>query len=242
MSDLKGGSPADWIVIGWFTPDYRPLAETFAANLAKHNAPYHLFARPPLAGWDTSPKPSVVLDAMSAYPDRTLVLMDVDCIVSGDIAPAVRVAGDVGIVMLASNIKHRNGNWCQQVSIDCSSRIVVFRPTAKARAFAVEWARLIDKGPIRNDEHSMTWAYINCSNVDFCYLDNLYAARGVSEVPDAVIWHDSAHRKQRLQTIGPLKRFWRAIQQSLKTGRTKARKQAEVSPVQPHALRTTTRV
>jgi hypothetical protein len=35
-------------VVGWFTEDetYRPLAETFAANLTEHGAPFHLWAKP----------------------------------------------------------------------------------------------------------------------------------------------------------------------------------------------------
>jgi hypothetical protein len=53
--DLVGGTVGDWLVIGWFTEDatYRPLAETFAANLAERGAPFHLFAKPAGAGWST---------------------------------------------------------------------------------------------------------------------------------------------------------------------------------------------
>src|SRR5262245_42953256 len=86
LGDLKGGRVEDWLVIGWFTEDatYRPLAERFATNLAEHGAPFHLFAKPVLGkGWNTWRKPSVVLEAMDAYPGKAIVLMDVDCTVRG---------------------------------------------------------------------------------------------------------------------------------------------------------------
>ena len=77
--DLVGGQIGDWLVIGWFTEDstYRPLAEAFGANLSQHGAPFHLFAKPSLGAWNTRWKPAVVLEAMDAYPGKTLVLMDV---------------------------------------------------------------------------------------------------------------------------------------------------------------------
>ena len=67
--DLFGGSAGEWLVTGWFTEDtvYRPLAEAFAANLAEHGIPFHLFAKPALGAWNTRRKPAVVLEAMDAY-------------------------------------------------------------------------------------------------------------------------------------------------------------------------------
>ena len=79
----------DWLVIGWFTPDYRGLAERFAGNLNRFAIPHHLFAKPIGSGWDTSRKPSVILEAMDLYPGKTIILMDVDCIVDGDIRPVL---------------------------------------------------------------------------------------------------------------------------------------------------------
>jgi hypothetical protein len=59
------------------------LAEAFAANLAEHGAPLHLFSKPALGGWDTSPKPAAVLEAMDRYPGKTIILAGVDCIICG---------------------------------------------------------------------------------------------------------------------------------------------------------------
>jgi hypothetical protein len=223
-ADVVGGQVGDWLVTGWFTEDdtYRPLAEAFAANLRQHGAPFHLFAKPPLAGWSTRRKPSVVLEAMDRYPGKTIVLMDVDCVVRGDIAPVTGIRGDVGIVVIARNVrqKRRLAHW---LNVECSSRVVVFRPTEGARAFARTWADTIERSEFPHDEHSMAWAYLSSPGVHFDYLDQTYSAREVGTVADAVIVHDSAHDEERRAARGPIRQALRALERRfLRTGRTRA--------------------
>jgi hypothetical protein len=245
--DLVGGTPGDWLVIGWFTPDYRPLAKRFAANLAEHGAPHHLWARPKLAkGWNTLPKPSVALLAMDAYPGKTLVLMDVDCIVRGDISPVTDFAGDVGININA--IQSTKGKtWRRPVLVAASSRVVVFRPTEQARALAQEWEGLCKTltGKTHNsgDETALMWAYLRRPDVRFSYVDRRYSGCEIGRqlVADAVVCHDSAHEKQRPVAVG-IKSALKAIERRFfRTGRTKQRKAAgemsivskQHSPIQP---------
>jgi hypothetical protein len=132
--DFKGGHVEDWLVTGWFTPDYRPVAEVFAGNLSHCGVPFHLFARSKLSpGWDTTQKPSVVLDAMDAYPGRSIALLDVDCLVRGDPAPVTRIGNaDVGIVAIARDVGKGETprHWLQ---FETSSRVMVFHPTEGAR-------------------------------------------------------------------------------------------------------------
>lgn len=179
----------DWLVVGWFTPDYRPLAETIAADLIEHGAPFHLFAKPNLAkGWSTLAKPTVVLDAMDAYPGKSLVLMDVDCRVKGDIAPLTVIQGDVGL-----SLKARRA-WViwppqRQMVVRAGSQVIVFRSTVGARSFAQEWQRLCSGGEYSNDETAMTQAHLlQRSGTTYSYLDRAL---------QRVIQHDSAHDKQR---------------------------------------------
>jgi hypothetical protein len=161
--DLIGGTVGDWLVAGWFTPDYRPLAETFAANLAEHGAPYHLWAKPKSErGWNTRRKPSVVLEAMDAYPGKALILMDVDCTVRGDIAPVTLVAGDVGINVKARQ-ERRFRSLGKRITMTASSRVVVFRPTEAARAFAQEWQRLCASAHYAGDETAMACGPTFCA-------------------------------------------------------------------------------
>jgi hypothetical protein len=175
--NIKGGEPQDWLVIGWFTPDYRPLAEKFSANLAEHGAPFHLFAKPAGQGWNTRRKPIVVLEAMDLYPGKTLVLMDVDCIVRGDISPAVKTVGDVGIVVTAQNAPKGRRARQHWVTFETSSRVVVFHPTHGARRFAQAWAQQVERGELEHDEHSMAWAFLRCQTVLRQRVDHLQEVR-----------------------------------------------------------------
>jgi hypothetical protein len=236
-SDIKGGTPSDWLVVGWFTADYRPLAETFAANLAEHGIPFHLYAKAKLdAGWNTLRKPTVVLEAMDAYPGKTLVLMDVDCIVKGDIAPVVDVAGDVGITVIAQNVPGRrdrrwrrgkDAEWRHWIAAECSSRVVVFRPTEGARAFAKAWEWHIENSHVNHDEHSMVWAFLrSAGRTSFSYIDRRYSGREITDILDGIIVHDSAHNKQRTKVRGRIKSALRHLEHRLiRSGRTRAAKQ-----------------
>jgi hypothetical protein len=233
--DLCGGEVGDWLAIGWFTPDYRPLAERFATNLAEHGTPFHLFARPNVAaGWNTAQKPDVVLHAMGLHPDKTLVLMDLDCVVHGDISPVVDVPGDVAITVIAHNIPGRvdrrwrvgpDRRWRHQIAVECSSRVVVFKPTSGARAFALNWRAQVVNSIVNHDEHSMVWAYLHSTGVQFSYIDARYSGREIGQLPDAVIEHNSEHNKLKAQKRGGIQEMLRAFERRyLRTGRTRARK------------------
>jgi hypothetical protein len=232
--DLVGGQVDDWLVVGWFTPDYRPLAEAFAANLTEHGAPYHLFAKPKLGGgWDTTRKPSVVLEAMDAYHGKTLVLMDVDCVVRGDITPVTEIDGDMGVILIARDA-HKGRLVKHWLMVEASSRVVVFKPTDSARLFTERWQRQIERSNFGHDEHSMAWSILQSPDVRFAYIPQAFSAREISQdVPGAVIVHESEHERQKRSERGGLKRWLRAIERPFRTGRTKAGKlQGELSAVQ----------
>jgi len=212
------------VVVGWFTPDYRPLAEEFSRQLSQHQAPHHLFAKSKGVdqGWSTKLKPSVVREAMDLYPGRVVVLMDVDCIVRGDIRPMVHGNQDVGITAIARDIPEQK----QFINLSCSSRVVVFRPTDGARQFVAEWQRRVALSRYMNDEHAMVWAFLASIGTSFSYIDRRYSGREITDrVAGAVILHDSAHEKARRvgsvrEAVKEFERRW------LRTGRTAAAKAA----------------
>jgi GNAT superfamily N-acetyltransferase len=221
--DIVGAAPVgDFVVIGWFTPNYRPLAEKFAANLAEHDIPHHLWAKPSSGTWNTMRKPAIVLEAMDAYPGKTVVLMDVDCVVRGDITPVIQTAADLAVTVMARNIR-RGGKWRHRVAAECSSRVIVFRPTSGARAFAVRWVEQIERNAFPHDEHAMMWTLLaSIPTTTFSYIDPRYSGRNIGQVQDAVIEHDSAHEEQRRASRGPVNLALRAIERRLfRTGRTK---------------------
>ena len=157
------------------------------------------------------------------------MLMDVDCIVRGNISPVAKVDGDVGIVVLATNKRHGK-KWRHWVAMECSSRVVAFGPTDGARRFAKAWADQIERSHVNHDEHSMAWAFLSCPDVDFAYIPRDYSGRELAKLPDAVIAHDSAHDKDRRHERGRLRQLMRAIERPFRTGRTSAGKvHAEVA-------------
>ena len=195
-------------------------------------APYHLWAKAKLAGgWDTRRKPSVALEAMDAYPGKTLILMDVDCIVRGDIGPVANVTGDVGLILKARQTR-KGRAWQKRVAVVLSSRVVVFRPTEGARAFAQEWAGLCEKAHYAGDETAMTWAYLRRPEVAFSYLDDRYRAwevDGYSTPQDAVIMHASAHDKAHSWDWSWMKRGLKAVERRyFRSGRTKRETEARL--------------
>jgi hypothetical protein len=211
----------DWLAVGWFTPNYEPFARAFAAGLAKHFVPFHLYAKPAQSVWSTRSKPIVALEAMDAYPGKTVVLMDVDCIVSGDIAQVADIAGDVGITILARNMRKRK-MWQHWIAAEASSRVVILRPIEGARTFLRRWADVIESNGLNHDEHSMIWAFLTSPDVRFHYIPLTYSGREVGQVANPVIAHDSAHHKTHGRAW--FKRLLRAMERPFRTGRTSAEK------------------
>jgi hypothetical protein len=165
----------------------------------------------------------VVLEAMDAYPGKVVILMDVDCIVRGSIAPVAEFAGDVCICAIARNVA--NGEKVRHwLAFETSSRVIAFRPTEGARTFAERWHGEIERSSDADDEHSLSWAFLRSPDVRFSYIPQEYSGREVSMMPNAIVAHDSAHEKQKRRARGGFKDLLRAIERPFRTGRTKAGK------------------
>jgi hypothetical protein len=203
LTDILSGVPDDtsYLVVGWFTPDYAPLAQEFTEYLIRHKIPYHLYARPSSpTGWNARAKPSVMLKAMEDYKDKTIVLMDVDCIVRGPITNMLDFKQDVSLTLSAKTITRRSGE-ARNIAVLASSRVVVFKPTLGARLFCARWAEEIERREL-GDEHAMVWAVLmSLPDTTFNYTDQFYSGREIGTVSEfAIIVHDSAHDKQQLKT------------------------------------------
>jgi hypothetical protein len=216
---INSAKERGWLVVGWFTPDYQTLAQTFADNLCRIDIPCHLFGKPAGNGWDTSPKPSVVLEAMDRYPRKTIILMDVDCIVDGDISLLSELDCDVSFRLSARRRRH------ERITVQASSRVMVVKPTARARQFISDWAHCCE-GPEPNDEVNLLYAYLKNGDVSHVQPPECFQAWDISDEnapADTVIWHNSAHAQNEPLT---LKKIVRAFEKPFRSGRTKAIKAA----------------
>ena len=94
---IGSASPQGWVVCGWFTPDYRPLAEALASQLAAVGAPHHILAAEKTGNWSRQilRKPNMVQRAMREHPDDVIVFMDVDCVVRGPLDEVVKTPADL---------------------------------------------------------------------------------------------------------------------------------------------------
>jgi hypothetical protein len=179
-------------VVGWFTPDYRQLAEQFSANCIEVNAPHHLFELDPLPQWSTHAKPWVLRSAMQCYPNQRLVLMDVDCVLRGPIHALAASAADVSFYL---NVKRREGELARGVA---SSRVISIAPNEVVRDFLKSWEQWNGVIAAKGDEQGLLAAFGHASGLLYQPLDVRFAGRELEDAPEgAVIVHRSATQDTR---------------------------------------------
>lgn len=202
-SILIGADMTNYIVTGFHTPDekYTALANKLRQNLDALGIPHRIYARNFDGGWDRQlmAKPSTVLLAMRENPGKTIVLMDIDCEVTGKLAELVDTKADVDL-NFSVKAKRRNKS-----SMWASSRIVVWHPTPNARRLAMTWLEFCEKAvaarssrDILCDERQLMAAIHATPGVCIAQVDERFAALEVGTAPeDAVIVHQSAHNASK---------------------------------------------
>ena len=202
----------DWLATGFFTPNYRSLAEGFAVQLRAHGIPHHLFAVEKSGEWayETMRKPSIVLAAMDAHPGKTLVLMDVDCHINGPLDALMALNQSIDVSCFFYVKTKKIGRHRQRVSL--SSRVVVVRPTPAARSFMINWREACKERPwMHGDEPNMMLALARSTGTSFSPIDLRFSGREVSSAPEhAVITHESASHQGK-QSRPMLKRLWQIV-------------------------------
>jgi hypothetical protein len=223
---IRAGSSPAFVVVGFFTPDYRDQAKGLASSIDRHTDPvqvaYHLYAVPKPAGsaWNDIilMKPQIVLRAMQDYPGVTIVLMDVDCRVNSEISglgDAVKT-GDIGIRYVAKmHSSESDLDWF-------TSRVLVVRPTEGAKLLVTNWLRICQSDTRRNDEVMLSVAIRITPSATLEVIP--FDFSGVEETKlagrKAAITHISAHSQSK--TGHPLRTFvkkWRRQMFASLTGR-----------------------
>jgi hypothetical protein len=193
----SGNAPA-FLIVGFFTPDYRHLADGLATSIRKHTDPvkvgYHFYAVPKPAGtqWHEIilKKPEIVLRAMAEHPGIPLVLMDVDCRIGGPIdGLAELVTGDVGVRYTPKMHASKNPlDWF-------TSRVMVIRPTEMAKLLMLNWLRICQGATVKNDETLLSVAIRVTPSVRFEIIPFEYSALEEHRIGGRapIITHVSAH-------------------------------------------------
>ena len=204
QKDINYDAETSFVVIGFFTPDYFPLADALSKNLIEHGISHHLYARTKSAGqWghQTLQKPSVLKTARVDHPNEVLILMDVDCQVRGDISAMLEVAGDIAVPMGRKPMK--NGT-----ALKPGTRVLLVRPTAQTDIFLKVWDDMcrLDLDQVGNDEIRLQMA-IEDSSGRFAVstLPHHFTGREIRKATQQdIIIHDSARDEARV--LGSLRK------------------------------------
>jgi hypothetical protein len=198
VEDIRYETKSPFLVTGFFTPDYFPLAAAFSANLIEHDIAHHLYARPKSAGqWghQTLQKPSVLQAARRDHPDRMIILMDVDCRVRGDISPILDTVGDISVPMGRKPMK--NGT-----ALKPGTRVLLVRPTSQTDTFLKLWDDMcrLNVQPVGNDEIRLQMAIEDSAGrFAITTLPQHFTGKEIRKAgPADMIVHDSARDEARL--------------------------------------------
>jgi Nucleotide-diphospho-sugar transferase len=184
------------IVTGFFTPDYAVLASALSRNLAKYRISHHLYARIKIAGgWgsQTLQKPSTLAAAIRDYPSSVLILLDVDCLIRGNISELSGAKGDVMLRLKRKATK-------QGVALMPCSRVIVVRPTPGGVSFVSAWQKACEQlGPKGTDENALIDVVEhNAGAFSIAALPQRFVGQELRDArTDDVIVHQSAHDPTR---------------------------------------------
>lgn len=196
MDDIKGNLDGDagYVVTGFFTPNYRPVAERLVATLNPLKIPHHFFAVS-AAEWYNAIllKPVIVMRARALYPGKTIVLMDVDCMVRGAIDDFMQKFRSCDVA-ISINVKPRKlpRNVPMQDRVIAAARVTVWRPTEGADRLLAKWVELCKRGGNHEvgDEGFLTRAISQTPHLIFETLPVEYDGHEVTDIgPEAVIVH-----------------------------------------------------
>ena len=196
----------DYIVAGYYTPDYAPWASALRASLYAHGQPYNLMAVPKAdGGWEanTLRKATEVANAMSCHPDKVIIWLDVDCIVHGDLSPLAELWGvDVSVYMHGR--RRRLGGY----KLHCITRTIVLRPTPGARDFVERWKELSAAARWGDvDQTTFLLAMGESTQTSFQPLERKWSA---AEGEEGIIVHDRASRGvPKIGWLDKIKQPWR---------------------------------
>jgi hypothetical protein len=179
----------DYIVCGWFTPDYAPFADKLRANLDRLGEPHDFVPAPKRnGGWEanTMAKAQHVLDAMDRHPGKTVIFLDVDCDVNATLAPLAQGRADLGFFVQEATRK--NGRARALVR----SGTLALKPTA--RLFVERWAELSCNPAYGDvDQDALTLA-LATPNVTFEHIDVRWCCTESDVCSNPVVMHHFASR------------------------------------------------
>ena len=195
MTDIIGGTNDSYVVVGFFTPNYRPLAARLADDLSKFGIPHHFYATTD-AEWHAAIllKPAYITRARAEYPGKTIVSMDVDCSIKEPIASGLAISADVGLAF--NEVRERTARLYP------TSRVTVWSPTIGATNLLDKWSELCRRAEVKNDEILLMVAIARTVGSSLQALPETHRGLEWTKAPaNSAIVHDSARVKAKSKNV-----------------------------------------
>ena len=181
---------SDYIVAGWYTPNYSHWLDGLIPSLEAVGAPHDFVEVAPMADtWEanTMRKPRQIANALSRHPTKTVIFLDVDCTVLKPLSPLVMIRGDVGAYL---RTKYRRDGTTKS---GWRSGTMVFKPTAAARDFVTAWVIESERADRYSvDQDSLAVALGRVPGLSITTLGVEWCATVGDQCADPAIYHDSA--------------------------------------------------
>lgn len=183
------------IVCGWFTPDYASHAAALIKSLNALGEPHDIVAVPQTnGGWEatTLRKPTQILGAVMRHRTKTVIFLDVDCVVMRPLAELARTRADVAVHLRCQRKSRGNGR------IFARSGTMVFRQTAAAVAMLATWINISRQAPPGyTDQYTLAEAIVRTPTLMVENLGIEWCATERDNFPDPSILHTSASKATR---------------------------------------------
>lgn len=195
---VEEGAPP-YVAVSFFTPNYRPLAENLAKDLAQTKNPFHLIARDKGTSTWTNVvhwKPEIVLQAMDLYPKSNIILLDADSSIRGSLAPAFDFVGDVSA---RPKLRLTNHVWPfrKKTVLHISSRSMAFKPNERSRQMLADWRDELRTASYYQGGCEMALRFVIMRSVGLAFtpMDPRYCGLEDNVAPpDAIVVHSSHSR------------------------------------------------
>lgn len=182
----------DYVVCGWYTPDYAKWYERLERSLDLYDQPLDFVpvAKAPDGRWETTTmlKAGEILKAMDRNPGKTIVFIDVDCTVQGDLSPLTQLRGDVAFFI---NPRRKTAG---HTKAHIRSGTIVLKPVPAARRFVERWAALSAEPRYGDVDQDSLMLAMDTSGVTFEQLDVRWCCTSRDACADPIIRHDSASK------------------------------------------------
>ena len=177
-----------WLLHARLAPWIAPLLE----SLNRYGQPHDFrLAAKMAAGWEfnTLAKPLHILAALDRNPGKTIIFLDVDCVVRGDLSPFANLHGDIALNITVQKQRGR-GIWMR-----ARAGTLVIKANSRARRFIEAWRDQCASATFgEDDETALSRTIIAYGDVTIQQLDRKWRSLAGDKAPDAIIIHDSASR------------------------------------------------